>query len=291
MSVKTSIRFFDDREVRAVWDETNSKWWFNVVDIVAVLNDEDDYTKAGNYWRWLKSKMKKEGNEFVSATHRLKFTAADGKKYLTDALDSDGVIKFAKQFPNKKANKFLDWFVYSDNTIDGQSKTKAYTLFESDLINEIEVGTVKGLQQIHAYLFGGLYDFAGQIRKLNISKGGFTFASANFLHGTLRLIERMPETTLDEISNKYIEMNVAHPFMEGNGRSTRIWLDLILKKNLKRCVDWSKIDKKDYLAAMQKSVGDGAEIKRLIKDALTDKIDDRETFMKGVDYSYYYEQE
>ena len=291
MTAKTSIRFFDDKEVRAVWDETNSKWWFNVIDIVAVLNEQDDYVKAGNYWRWLKRKSIKEGNEFVSAAHRLKFTAADGKKYLTDALDSEGVINLAKQFPNNKSTPFLDWFLYSDNTIDGQSKKKAYTLFESSFIDSIEVGTAMGLQQIHAYLFGGLYDFAGKIRKLNISKGGFMFASANFLPGTLRLIERMPENTLDEILDKYIEMNIAHPFMEGNGRSTRIWLDLILKKNLKKCVDWSAIGKKDYLNAMIKSHADSTEIKALIKASLTDKINNREMFMKGIDYSYYYEEE
>lgn len=208
-AIKTSIRFFGDKEVRAVWDETDNKWWFCAVDIVSVLNEQDDYTKASNYWRWLKLKMIKEGNEFVSAAHRLKFTAADGKKYFTDALDSEGVVNLAKQFPNNRAMPFLDWFVYSDATIDGQSKKKAYTLFESDLINEIEVGTVKGLQQIHAYIFGGLYDFAGQIRKLNISKGGFMFAAANFLPDTLRLIERMSETAFDEIIDKYVEMNIA----------------------------------------------------------------------------------
>ena len=159
------------------------------------------------------------------------------------------------------------------------------------MLNTIEVGTVKGLQQIHGYLFGGLYDFAGQIRTLNIAKSGFQFAMARFLPETLINIEKMPEGTLDEIANKYVEMNVAHPFMEGNGRSTRIWLDLILKKNLKLCVDWSKINKKDYLTAMGKSVSDSSMIKSLLQSALTDKINDREMFMKGVDYSYYYEQE
>ena len=287
---KLSIRFFEDKEVRSIWDETESKWWFNVVDIVGILNEQPDYTKAGNYWRWLKRKMIKEENEFVSATHRLKFVAADGKKYLTDALDSAGVVNLAKQFPNNKAMRFLDWFLYSDNTIDGQSKKKAYTLFESNLINDIEIGTVKGLQQIHAYLFGGLYDFAGQIRTLNISKGGFAFAPVMYLKVSLKKIEEMPENTFDEIINKYVEMNVAHPFKEGNGRSTRIWLDLILKKRLQRCVDWSKINKNDYLTAMRKSVTDSTDIKRLVQSALTDKINDREMFMKGIDYSYYYEE-
>ncbi len=284
---KVSIRFFEDKEVRAIWNDEEDKWYFNIVDICSVLTDSKD---PNAYWRWLKRKLLKENNQTVSDTHAFKFIAADGKRRLMDAIDSEGIIKLAAEIPSKKSIKFLEWFTYSDNTIDGQSKKKAYTLFESNLISEIEVGTVKGLQQIHAYLFGGLYDFAGQIRKLNISKGGFLFATANFLPGTLRLIERMPEGTLDEILDKYIEMNIAHPFMEGNGRSTRIWLDLMLKKNLGRCVDWSAINKKDYLAAMTKSTADGSTIKQLITAALTDKINDREMYMKGIDYSYYYEE-
>jgi cell filamentation protein len=137
---KISIRFFDDREVRAVWDEGNSKWWFSVVDIVGILNEQNDYTKAGNYWRWLKRKLIKEQNQLVSATHGFKFMAADGKKRLTDTLDSDGVIALAKHFPNNRAMKFLDWFLYSDNSIDGQSKKKAYSFFESNLIASKDVG-------------------------------------------------------------------------------------------------------------------------------------------------------
>lgn len=288
---KISIRFFNDREVRAVWDDENSRWWFNVIDIVAILNEQDDYTKANNYWRWLKRKLKTEGNELVSATHGFKFLAQDGKRRLSDTLNSEGVIELAKNFPNTKAMKFLDWFLYSDNTIDGQSKKKAYTLFESGLLDSLEAGSVKCLQQIHAYLFGGLYDFAGKIRTKNISKGGFTFAPCQYFDITLRTIEAMPETTFDEIMDKYVEMNVAHPFMEGNGRSTRIWLDLILKRSLKKCVDWSQIDKNSYLDAMRKSPADGTDIKRLVGNALTDKINDREIFMKGIDYSYYYEEE
>ena len=187
--------------------------------------------------------------------------------------------------------RFVEWFTNSDETIDGKSKSKAYALFESSLIDSIEVGTIKGLQQIHAYLFGGLYDFAGQIRSVNIAKGGFQFAMAQYLPQTLLSIERMPETTFDEIAEKYVEMNIAHPFREGNGRSTRIWLDLIFKKHLQMCVDWSRINKNDYLQAMQQSVADSSNIKALLRAALTDKINDRETFMKGIDYSYYYEQE
>ena len=152
------------------------------------------------------------------------------------------------------------------------------------------MGTARGLQQIHAFLFGGLYDFAGQIRQKNIAKGGFQFAVSRFLGETLAQIEQMPETTLEEIVDKYVEMNIAHPFMEGNGRSTRIWLDLILKRSLKKCVDWSQIDKTDYMEAMRLSPVNPQRIRELITDALTDKINDREMFMKGIDYSYYYEQ-
>lgn len=288
---KISIRFFDDKEVRAVWDDKNSKWWFSVLDIIGVLRGTDDYEKNRNYWKFLKAKLKKENSQLVSSANQLKLTAADGKKYLTDTFDYNGIIELAKNFPSKQANRFIEWFTYSDETIDGKSKSKAYALFDSSLLTTIDVGTVKGLQQIHGYLFGGLYDFAGQIRTLNIAKSGFQFAMARFLPETLINIEKMPESTLDEIANKYVEMNVAHPFMEGNGRSTRIWLDLILKKNLKLCVDWSQINKKDYLTAMEKSVSDSSMIKSLLQSALTDKINDREMFMKGVDYSYYYEQE
>lgn len=237
---KISIRFFGDREVRAVWDDTASKWWFSVLDIIGVLRNEDDYRKNRNYWKYLKARLRKMNHELVSATTQLRLVAADGKKYLTDALDHDGIIELAKAFPSKQANRFIQWFTYSDETIDGKSKSKAYALFDSTLFDTIEVGTVKGLQQIHSYLFGGLYDFAGRIRDLNIAKGGFQFAMARFLPDTLSEIENMPEDTLDDIVSKYVEMNVAHPFMEGNGRSTRIWLDLMLRKSLKLCVDWSR---------------------------------------------------
>lgn len=288
--MKISIRFFDDREVRAAWDDDNSKWWFSVLDVVGVLNEETDYTKVRNYWKYLKAKLKKENHQLVSATTQLKLMAADGKKYKTDMLDSEGVIELSKNFPNTKASRFLDWFLYSDTSLDGQSKKKAYTLFESNLIQEFEVGTTKGLQQIHAYLFGGLYEFAGQIREKSISKGGYQFVYAQHLKSTLQQIDAMPQTTLEEIISKYAEMNKAHPFMEGNGRSTRIWLDLMLKKQLKKCVDWSKIKKENYMNAMIISTVDGSVLRDLIEAALTTKINDREMFMKGIDYSYYYEE-
>ena len=288
---KISIRFFDDREVRAVWDEDAAKWWFSVLDIVAVLTDQDDYPKTRNYWKYLKAKLKKEGNQLVSDTTQLKLPAPDGKMRLTDALDYDGIIALGKHFPGTKANRFIEWFIYSDETIDGKSKTKAYALFETSFIDSIEVGTVQGLQQIHAYLFGGLYEFAGQIRTKNISKGGFQFAAAEYLSQTLSDIEHMPEKTVEEIIDKYVEMNIAHPFVEGNGRTARVWLDLILKKSLSQCVDWSLIGKNEYMNAMIESPTNSRTIKKLITNALTDKINDREMFMKGIDYSYYYEEE
>ena len=287
---KVSIRFYKDHEVRAVWSEENNKWFFSVLDVIGAINEQPDYAKTRNYWKYLKTKLKADKNEVVSATNQLKLLAPDGKRRLTDVLDSEGVSALAKAIPNQKATAFLDWFVYSDSSIDGQSKKKAYTLVESGLLDSLKPGTIEGLQQIHAYLFGGLYDFAGQIRQKTIWKDGTLFCRAEYLMQNLRLIEAMPETTFDEIVNKYVEMNVAHPFMEGNGRSTRIWLDLIFKKRLKLCVDWSKIDKKEYLAAMRQSTTDARAIKALLKGAMTDKIDDREIFMKGIDYSYYYEQ-
>ena len=288
---KISIRFYNDREVRAVWDEEKDQWFFSVLDVIGAINEQDDYTKTRNYWKYLKTKLKKEGSELVSATNQLKLLAADGKRYATDTLDAHGVAILAKSMPNQKAAAFLDWLTYSDNTIDGQSKRKAYTLYESKMIDSIPEGTVKGLQQIHGYLFGGLYDFAGQIRTKTISKGGFTFCLAQYLPAQLQQIERMPETTLDEVFDKYVEMNVAHPFMEGNGRSTRIWLDLMLKARHQCCIDWSKIEKREYLQAMTQSVADASRIRQLLHQALTNDIQSRELFMKGIDYSYYYEQE
>lgn len=291
MSSKISIRFYKDYKVRAIWDEENNKWWFSVVDIVAAINDELDYQKSRNYWKYLKTKLAKNGDELVSDTHQLKLTAPDGKKRLTDVLDADGVQRLAGNIPNTRAAKFLNWFTYSDNTIDGQSRKKAYTLWESNLVASRDVGKVKSLQQIHAYLFGGLYDFAGKIRTKTIAKGNTLFCLAEHLHNYLKIVESMPETTFDEIVDKYVEMNMAHPFMEGNGRSTRIWLDMIFKKRLKMCVDWSQIDKGEYLDAMIASHTDSSRIRELLRGALTDRIDDREVFMKGIDYSYYYEQE
>ena len=246
---KVSIRFYNDREVRAIWDEEKGQWYFSVLDVIGAINEQDDYTKTRNYWKYLKTKLKKDGNELVSVTHQLKLLAPDGKLRLTDTLDAQGVSGLAKSMPNQKATAFLDWLTYSDNTIDGQIRTKT------------------------------------------ISKGGFTFCLAQYLPQQLELIERMPENSLDEVFDKYVEMNVAHPFMEGNGRSTRIWLDLMLKTRHQCCIDWSKIGKYDYLEAMRQSVADASRIKQLLHQAVTNDTGSRELFMKGIDYSYYYEQE
>ena len=188
--------------MRAIWDEEKGQWYFSVLDVIGAINEQDDYTKTRNYWKYLKTKLKKEGNELVSVTHQLKLLAPDGKRRLTDTLDAQGVSSLAKSMPNQKAAAFLDWLTYSDNTIDGQSRKKAYTLFESKLIDSIPEGTVKGLR-----------------------------------------------------------------------------------------IDWSKIGKYDYLEAMRQSVADASRVKQLLHQAVTNDTGSRELFMKGIDYSYYYEQE
>ncbi len=169
------------------------------------------------------------------------------------------------------------------------SKMKVIALYESNLVDESEIGKLSGLAKIHKFLFEEIYDFAGKIRTVNIAKGNFRFAPVMYLNAALKHIDDMPQATYDEIIEKYVEMNVAHPFREGNGRSIRIWLDLILKKELKLVVDWNKVDKEDYLLAMERSPIKDVEIKVLLKNALTDEIDDREMYMKGIDASYYYE--
>ena len=285
---KISFRFYKDHEVRAIWDEDKSQWYFSIVDIVAAITGSP---RPRVYWGTVKNRQKEEYSQLYSKCIQLKLASADGKKYATDCFAQEDIEAVVKTLPAKNTMDFLDWFTYSDNSIDGRSKKKAYTLVESGLLESMEPGTVKSLQQIHAYLFGGLYDFAGKIRTKTISKGNTIFCLAEHLHQYLQTVEAMPESTFEEIVDKYVEMNMAHPFMEGNGRSTRIWLDLILKKELALCVDWSKIGKHDYLNAMIESEMDCSKIRELLRGALTDKIDEREIFMKGIDYSYYYEQE
>ena len=282
MITKTSIRFFNYVPVRARWSDDDKNWWYAATDVIQAL------TKSNNsrrYWNTFKTRH----TEMSSFCRQLKMTASDGKQYETDCLNQIGINRLLLLLPPRCRVKFSDWIMGMSDPIDEQSKRNAYELYENSILDTAEVGTVKGLQQIHAFLFGGLYDFAGKIRTKNISKGGFVFANCLYLDEIFRKIESMPENTIDEIIDKYIEMNIAHPFMEGNGRATRIWLDQLLKIRIGKCIDWQKINKKDYLDAMEKSPSNEEPIRKLLKAAITDRIDDREIFMKGIDYSYYYE--
>ena len=281
--IKHSIRYFLNKKVRAIWDGENSKWWYSAVDIVFVITDSNN---PRIYWNALKRRHP-EMNAFC---RQLKIYADDNKQYLSDVIDENGIRKLRFIIRSSINPEFEGWINGSLDPIDEQSKRKAYQLYKTNLINEDEVGKTISLKKIHAYLFEGLYDFAGKIRTKTISKGGFVFANGDFLPETLKQIDKMPQSTFNKIVEKYIEMNIAHPFMEGNGRATRIWLDLIFIKELKQCIDWAKIDKKDYFDAMKDSPVSDIKINALLKAALSDGIDNRELFMKGIDTSYYYEE-
>ena len=230
MIIKTSIRFFDFVPVRARWSDDDSNWWYAATDVIQAL------TKSNNsrrYWNTFKTRHA----EMLSLCRQLKMTAADGKRYDTDCLNQNGINQLLLLLPTKSRLQFSNWIKGMNDPIDEQSKRNAYELYENSILNTAEVGTIKSLQQIHAFLFGGLYDFAGKIRTKNISKDGFVFANCLHLDETLRNIESMPENTVDEIIDKYIEINIAHPFMEDNGRATRIWLDQLLKVRIGICID------------------------------------------------------
>lgn len=280
---KTAIRFFNNKPVRSRYDVETSSWLMSAVDLIDAIVETNN---ARIYWYTIKRRRP----ELVAFCKQLKMRAADSKIYNTDCLTEEGINLLLLLLPIKNKLVIQEWIKRKNNPLDEQSKHRAYELFDSDIINNIEVGTINGLQQIHSFLFGGLYSFAGQIREKNISKDNFTFGNALYLHETLSKIEKMPEVTFDSIVEKYVEMNIAHPFMEGNGRATRIWLDLIFKKNLSMVIDWSKIKKEEYLNAMRVSVYSDKQIKGLLKSALTSDINSRELFMKGIDYSYYYEE-
>lgn len=282
MIAKTSIRFFNKKRVRARWNEETTMWWYAAKDVVDALIETKN---SRRYWNTFKTRH----TELSSFCRQLKMTASDGKMYVTDCLNQEGINTLLLLLPTKEKLNFQAWIKGLNDPIDEQSKKNAYELYENSILETTEIETIKGLQQIHAFLFGGLYDFAGKIRTKNISKGGFVFANCLFFDDVFKRIENMPENSADEIIEKYVETNIAHPFMEGNGRATRIWLDHIFKNRLGVCVDWQMIEKKEYLQAMEESVADITHIKHLIINALTDKIDDREIFMKGIDYSYYYE--
>ena len=281
--VKHSIRYFNNHPIRAIWDDDKSIWWYSAIDLIEALVNPNSPRR---YW----NNVKTRNPELQKFCFQLKMYAADNKKYLSDVINEDGLRVLLNIIPSKYKKEIQDWIKRMLDPIDEQSKRKAYELYKTNLISEDEIGTMVALRKIHSYLFEGLYPFAGQFRTKTISKGGFVFANGDFLPSILKNIDKMSENSFDEIVEKYVEMNVAHPFMEGNGRATRIRLDLIFIKNLKKCIDWSKISKNDYLEAMQESPFNDLKLKKLLKTALTDKINSREIFIKGIDTSYYYEE-
>lgn len=283
MLEKTSIRYFNKKPVRSRWDEETSSWLVCAIDLIAAVVETSN---PRIYWYTIKTR----NSELLANCKQLKMTASDGKVYDTDCLSIKDLDILLDILPRKRRKILKEWLKGNNDPLDEQSKKKAYDLINSGVINDIEVGTTRGLQQIHSYLFEGLYDFAGKIRNKNISKGGFMFANALHLPSILNDIDKMPENTIEQIVDKYVEMNIAHPFMEGNGRATRIWLDQILIRSLKKCVDWSKIDKKEYLDAMSVSPSSSKQIFILIKNSLTSDFENRELIIKGIDYSYYYEE-
>ena len=283
MFEKTSIRYFNKKPVRSRWDEETSSWFVCAIDLIAAVVETSN---PRIYWYTIKTR----NSELLANCKQLKITASDGKVYDTDCLLIKDLDILLDILPRKRRKILKEWLKGNNDPLDEQSKKKAYDLINSGIIYDIEVGTTRGLQQIHSYLFEGLYDFAGKIRNKNISKGGFMFANALHLQSILNDIDKMPENTIEQIVDKYVEMNIAHPFMEGNGRATRIWLDQILILSLKKCVDWSKIDKKEYLDAMSVSPSSSKQIFILIKNSLTSDFENRELIIKGIDYSYYYEE-
>ena len=263
--IKYSVRSFINKNIRAIWDDDNSKWWYSAVDVLFALTNS---TNPRIYW----NAIKRRHPELNTFCRQLKLYADDGKKYLSDVLDESGVKKLGLILPSKNNSEFQKWLEGNLNSADEQSKRKAHALFESELLDLSYVGKTKLLQQIHACLFEGIYSFAGQIRTKTISKGGFVFANGDFLPQVLKDIDKMPDSSFSEIVDKYVGMNIAHPFMEGNGRSTRIWLDLLLKERLQKCIDWSKIKKNDYLSAMKDSPVNPKPIFDLLNHALTNDI-------------------
>ncbi|MDD7316168.1 MAG: Fic family protein [Bacillales bacterium] len=282
--LKRPIRYFNNKPVRAVWDNADSLWWYSAVDFITILVEPNSPRR---YW----NNVKVRNPELSPFCGQLKLYADDGKKYLSDVINEEGVRLLLTIIPSKYKKAIQDWIKGLLDPIDEQSKKKAYDFYKTELVEEDEIGKTVALQKIHGYLFEGLYPFAGKIRTKTISKDGFIFANGDFILEVLKDIDKLPDNTFDEIVDKYIEMNIAHPFMEGNGRATRIWLDLLLKNRLKKCIDWSKINKDKYLSAMKVSPVNPKPIFSLLKEALTNDINNRDIFMKGIDYSYYYEEE
>lgn len=282
--IKHSIRYFNNKEIRAVWDSEKSMWWYSAIDIIDALVEPNS---ARRYW----NNVKVRNPELSPFCGQLKLYANDNKKYLSEVINEEGLRLVTSIIPSKYKKEIMGWIKGMLDPLDEQSKKKAYTLYKTNLIDKSEIGQSISLQKIHGYLFEGLYPFAGKIRTKTISKGGFVFANGDFLPQVLQDIDNMPDESFDQIIDKYIEMNIAHPFMEGNGRATRIWLDMLLIERLSKCVDWSKIEKNAYFDAMAKSPTNSKPIHDLIESALTDDINNREVFLKGIDCSYYYEEE
>lgn len=283
MDSKVSVRFYNSIPIRARWDNDNKKWLYAASDVVMALTGSQN---SRRYW----NKVKSRNRELSTICGQLKMKASDGKYYLTDVLDNEGITILLMIIGGKNKLEFAKWVKGLASPIDEESRNRAYELFYNGLLDNMIEGSYESLEKIHSYLFDGLYAFAGKMRSKNISKGGFIFANCMFLPAILNDITNMPMDTFEQIVKKYVDMNIAHPFMEGNGRATRIWLDLILKRRLKKMIDWSKIDKKDYLNAMEESPINQEPIFKLLNNALIDDIDNHELFIKGIDYSYYYEE-
>jgi len=281
MEIKSTYIVINNTNVKTIWFK--NQWYLSALDVVkAIINPKSVKT----YW----SKLKDRYSELKPHTIQIKFKSYDNKHHPMWFITMNGLNLLAYIVPIKNRKGLIELINDLRMSKDDQSKLKAYSLWNSGIYKCFDVGTISGLQQIHGYIFGGIYDFAGQIRNKNISKNGFLFSLCQHFIDILHNIDKMSQSTFDQIIEKYICMNIAHPFMEGNGRATRIWLDLILKKELNKCVDWSKISKQDYFKAMIKSHNDSSLLNKLLKQALTNKINDRETFIKGIDTSYYYEE-
>lgn len=281
--IKQSTRYFLNKQVRAVWDSEKSEWWYSAIDVISVITNSSN---PRIYW----NALKRRHSELTKYCRQLKLYADDGKKYLSDVINENGIKQLAFVIHSKDNEAFQKWIQGNLDHLEEQSKKKAYDFYQTNLIENEDIGKTIALQKIHAYLFEGLYPFAGKIRTMTISKGGFTFANGDYLPDILIDIDKMPDNSLDEIIDKYIEMNIAHPFMDGNGRATRIWLDMLFINRLSKCIDWSKIEKKQYLDAMTHSPIDSKPIHELLKAAMVGNTKDRELFLKGIDCSYYYEE-
>ena len=281
--IKDNIRLFLNKPIRAIWDNETLKWWYSSTDVLFALTNS---TNPRVYWNAVKNR----NPELSTYCRQLKLYANDGKKYLSDVIDEKGIKKLGHILPCKNNKEFEKWLYGNLDSFDEQSKKKALDLFESSILDLSYVGKTELLQQIHGYLYEGLYSFAGQIRTETITEGELLFAKADFLPRILNEIDEMPDSTFSEIVDKYVEIITAHPFLKGNGRSIRIWLDLLLKERINKCIDWTKIEKDDYLSAINASLFNPKLIFNLLENALTDDINNRELFIKGIDHSYHYDE-